>query len=154
MFPEMVRQDKAVPNPAALLAQADWCTVAINSPLGFPYQVAVNHVLVDGKLYFHCAQQGYKLDCIARDPRVCVLTVVRTAVVSEDNTTDYLSVVAFGRAGWVEDEEVRHQVLLKLMERFSPENPSAAECAARGAKSTGIVEIILEHVTGKENRAR
>lgn len=153
MFPDMIRKDKEAPNPLALLAQADWCTVALNSPLGYPYQVAVNHVLIGDKLYFHCAQRGFKLDCIRHDPRACVQAVVRSAVVPEESTTDYLSAVAFGRACLVEDVEVRRRVLAKLMERFSPGHPKAADCATQGAKSTGIVEIALEHITGKESNA-
>lgn len=153
LFPDMLRKDREVPNPLAVLAQADWCTVALNSPLGYPYQVAVNHVLIDNKLYFHCAEQGYKLDCIRHDPRVCVQAVTRSTVVPQDSTTDYLSVVAFGRARWVEDVEVRRRILLKLMERFAPQHPKAAACSSHGAETTGIVEVVLEHITGKENKA-
>lgn len=153
MFPELIRTDRAIKAEAGLLAQADWCTVAFNSPLGYPYLVAVNHVVAEGKIYFHCAQSGFKLDCLAHDPRVCVKAVIREAVISEDYTTDYLSVVAFGQASLVKDGQVRRQVLEKLMERFSPGHPKAAACAREGADTTAIVEISLEHITAKENKA-
>jgi nitroimidazol reductase NimA-like FMN-containing flavoprotein (pyridoxamine 5'-phosphate oxidase superfamily) len=38
---------------------------------GYPYVTPVNFVWHDGKVYFHCALEGEKLDNIARDPRVC-----------------------------------------------------------------------------------
>lgn len=153
MFPELVRKDREIKAKADIFSRADWCTVAFNSPLGYPYLVAVNHVIVGDKLYFHCAQRGFKLDCLAHDPRVCVQAVIREAVVSEDYTTDYLSVTAFGRARLVEEKEGRRLILTKLMERFSPGHAQAESCAREGADGTAIVEISLEHITAKENRA-
>jgi nitroimidazol reductase NimA-like FMN-containing flavoprotein (pyridoxamine 5'-phosphate oxidase superfamily) len=35
-----------------------------------PYALPLNHAFVDGRLYFHCANEGRKLDLIARNPRV------------------------------------------------------------------------------------
>lgn len=154
MFPELIRKDREVQGGHLdILAQADWCTLALNSPMGYPYLIAVNHVVAEDKLYFHCAQAGFKLDCLANDARVCVQAVVRAAVVAGDYTTDYLSVVAFGRARLVEDESSRRQILARLMERFSPGHAKAASCARDGASSTAIVEITIEHSTAKENKA-
>jgi len=38
---------------------------------GFPYITPVNYVHHQGRIYFHCAPAGEKLDNIARDPKVC-----------------------------------------------------------------------------------
>jgi nitroimidazol reductase NimA-like FMN-containing flavoprotein (pyridoxamine 5'-phosphate oxidase superfamily) len=38
---------------------------------GYPYITPVNFVYFEGKIYFHCAPKGEKLDNIERDPRVC-----------------------------------------------------------------------------------
>jgi len=154
MFPKMIRNDREVQEGLLdIFAQAQWCTVAFNSPLGYPYQVALNHVVSGDKLYFHCGQSGFKLDCLMHDPRVCVMAVAREAVISQDYTTDYLSVVAFGQARIVEDQDLRRDVLLKLMERFSPNHPKTASCVKEGALSTIVVEVKIEHCTGKENKA-
>jgi nitroimidazol reductase NimA-like FMN-containing flavoprotein (pyridoxamine 5'-phosphate oxidase superfamily) len=152
MFPEMLRKDKEVRDGLMdIFGQADWCTFGANSPQGYPYLFAVNQVVVGDKLYFHCAQKGFKLDCIAHDPRVCVKAVAREAVVSEDYTTDYLSVVAFGQARLVEDLDLRRDILTKLMERFSPNHPKTESLVSGGVESTAVVEITIEHMTGKEN---
>lgn len=44
-------------------------TLSLNQPDGFPYQVPLSYVYTDGKLYFHCAQSGYKLDLLRQDDR-------------------------------------------------------------------------------------
>lgn len=38
---------------------------------GYPYVTPVNYVNHRGRIYFHCAPKGEKLDNIARDPKVC-----------------------------------------------------------------------------------
>ena len=38
---------------------------------GYPYITPVNFVFYQGRIYFHCAPEGEKLDNIARDPKVC-----------------------------------------------------------------------------------
>lgn len=38
---------------------------------GYPYITPVNYVWHEGKIYFHCAASGEKLDNLGRDPRVC-----------------------------------------------------------------------------------
>ena len=154
MFPEMLNKKREIKQGLLdIFVQSDWCTVAFNSPSGYPYLVAVNQVVVGDKLYFHCSKAGFKLDCLAHDPRVCVKTVARETVVSEEYTTDFLSAVAFGRAGLVVEPETRRGILIKLMERFSPQHPKTESCAREGVESTVIVEITIEHITGKENKA-
>ena len=31
---------------------------------GLPYSVALNHIIVDNRIFFHCAKSGYKLNSI------------------------------------------------------------------------------------------
>ena len=38
---------------------------------GWPYGIPMDHVLLDGKLYFHCAKAGKKLEALREDDRVC-----------------------------------------------------------------------------------
>lgn len=38
---------------------------------GYPYVTPVNFVFHRGKIYFHCAVSGEKLDNVTRDPKVC-----------------------------------------------------------------------------------
>ncbi len=38
---------------------------------GYPYVTPVNFVFHQGKVYFHCAVSGEKLDNLTRDPKVC-----------------------------------------------------------------------------------
>ena len=41
-------------------------TLALYGENGYPYSVPVNFVYSDGKIYFHGAAEGYKLDCMKK----------------------------------------------------------------------------------------
>lgn len=38
---------------------------------GGPYVVPLNYAYVDGRILFHCAHEGLKLDCIRATPEAC-----------------------------------------------------------------------------------
>ena len=38
---------------------------------GYPYSVPINFVFEDGKLYFHCAREGHKLDAVRACDKAC-----------------------------------------------------------------------------------
>ena len=54
-----------------ILSSATIGRLATNGDDGYPYITPVNFVYYKGKIYFHCAPTGEKLDNIARDPKVC-----------------------------------------------------------------------------------
>ncbi|MGC1403044.1 MAG: pyridoxamine 5'-phosphate oxidase family protein, partial [Thermodesulfobacteriota bacterium] len=56
---------------------------------GQPYGTPLNYVLVDKALYIHTALQGYALDNMAGNPRVCFTVVGRTQVKPEAFTATY-----------------------------------------------------------------
>ena len=58
------RQQLSQQQSINLLDSSTSGTLSLNQPDGFPYQVPLSYVYTDGKLYFHCAQSGYKLDLL------------------------------------------------------------------------------------------
>ena len=71
---------------------------------GYPYAVPLSYVYAGGKLYFHCAKAGHKLDAIARNPKGSFCIIHQDQVVPETYTTHYRSVIAFGALRVLEDE--------------------------------------------------
>ena len=61
------RQQLSQQQSINLLESSTSGTLSLNQPDGFPYQVPLSYVYTDGKLYFHCAQSGYKLEMCIRD---------------------------------------------------------------------------------------
>jgi uncharacterized protein len=111
-------------------------------------------VYYHGKVYFHCAPEGRKLDNLAANNRVC-FEVSRTdkmvfGPVACACSTRYTSVLVFGTASRVEDIAKKIEILQALAEKFAAGrsfHPLPAEAVARCM----VVEIAVASIHGKRN---
>jgi hypothetical protein len=122
---------------------------------GYPMVKPLNFVYLDGRIYFHSAREGEKIDDIARDDRVCFevdfpLRLVKA--VDDPCSADYLyrSVIIKGRAHLVEGWDEKLRVLRGLMQKYQPEGGYGAFSEDKLAL-TAVVAIDVEKMTGKEN---
>ena len=155
-FKNIRRSDRALTEGQAreILARAEHGVLATVGVDGWPYAVAVNHVLSGDVLYIHCAAQGHKLENVSHEERVCYCAVASASVSPAKVTTIYESAVAFGRAALVTDAGEKRQALEALAIRFCGYvSPEAAEEIATTAGRTAVVRIQLERITGKSNRS-
>lgn len=99
------RQQLSQQQSINLLESSTSGTLSLNQPDGFPYQVPLSYVYTDGKLYFHCAQSGYKLDLFRQDDRAGFCVIAQDRICPERYTTFYQSVVLRGRVRIVEQPD-------------------------------------------------
>ena len=116
-------------------------------PLNFSYR--------EGRIYFHTALEGEKIEDIRRDERVCFEVDVAVAYVKarkQPCEADYLfrSVVVKGKARLVEDEAERVLALDLLMGKYQPEGGWGAYPPSKLAV-VGVVRIDVDEMTGKEH---
>ncbi len=129
-----------------------------NGKDGYPIVKPVNFAFLDGKIYFHTALAGEKIDDIKRDGRVCFETdlpiaFVRARVQPCEAEYLYRSVIIKGRASLVQGTDERASAFRSLMEKYQPEGgygPYPKEKLAL----TGIVKIDIEEMTGKEDMGK
>lgn len=152
MFREMRRRKQLLSMEEAK-AVMDRGTNGVLACLGddnYPYAVPLSYVYFNGKLYFHSAKTGHKIDAIANYPKVSFSIVDEDTVVSEKFTTYFRSVIVFGRARIVTGDE-RLEAFEALVEKYSGDQPpedkfkEISECT-----QAYMVAIDVEHVTGKE----
>lgn len=126
--------------------------LAVSGDEGYPYAVPLNYVYFGGKLYFHCAKTGHKLDAIARCDKVSFCVIDHDEVLPEKLTTLFRSVIVFGRARVVTDEAEKRTAICCLGKKFAPELSTARiDAEIEGDwKSLCIVCIEIENMTGKE----
>ena len=119
---------------------------------GYPYAVPLSYVYDGGKLYFHCAKSGHKLDAIRREEKVSFCVVDQDRVVPEEYTTYFRSVIAFGRVRILEDEGEKRAAIEKLADRYHPGADRSCRDAAieREWAPLCMLEMTVEHLTGKE----
>ncbi len=126
--------------------------LAVSGDDGYPYAVPLSYIYEDGKIFFHCAKEGHKLDGIARSDKVSFCVIDQNEIRPEEYTTYFRSVIAFGRARILEDAAEKRSALEKLAAKYSPQQEQGrlAEIEKK-FNLTVLVEINIEHVTGKES---
>lgn len=153
MFPEMRRAEKALDEEQTkrILAEGEYGVLSLAGGNGYPYGVPLNYVYENGAVYFHGAQDGYKLYCLEQDCRVSFCVTAAAKVLPETFSTQYRSVILFGRAETVEGDEKR-AALRALIRKYSPDHAAEGERnIERAAGKTRVVKIIPAHITGKAN---
>ena len=122
---------------------------------GYPMVKPLNFAYHEGKLYFHTAKEGEKIDDIRRDKRVCFEVDQPIAYVRARNQpceAEYLyqSVIIKGKANIIEDREEKLFALRCLMEKYQPQD-NYGGFPEKKLELTGIVRIDIEEITGKED---
>lgn len=153
MFREMRRRKQALDSAACrtILERGSCGVLALSGDGGYPYAVPLSYAYAEGKIYFHSAVEGHKIDAIARDARASFCVVDADDVVPEEYSTNYRSAIAFGRARVLTGEAARPG-LLALSRKYCPGQDPKAEID--GALSrVAVIELEIEALSGKESRA-
>ena len=123
--------------------------LAVSGDEDYPYAVPLSYVYLNGKIYFHGSKVGHKIDSLLRSDKVSFCVIDQDQVVGEEYTTYFRSVVAFGRARVLEGEE-KLLPLVELCEKYYPGHLEQTRQKAENAlKNVCIVEVAIEHMTGK-----
>ena len=119
---------------------------------GYPYAVPLNYALHDGNIYFHCAKTGHKIDNLAHHAKVSFCVVAGAEIIPEKFSTRFTSVIVFGIATEVFDDD-KEAGLLALVQRYSSEYiPEGKKYIASDINKTKVFRIKIEHMTGKATR--
>ena len=125
-------------------------TLALYGENGYPYSVPVNFVYSNGKIYFHGAAEGYKLDCMKKDPHVSFSVIGKDDIAKENFTTLFSSVIAFGTVRVIDTMEEKIPVLEGMVGKYSAEfMESGKELISKGCGSVAY-ELTIDHMTGKK----
>lgn len=154
MFREMRRKLQQLPQEECerILREGKTAVLALAGDDGYPYAVPVNYVYDGGKIYFHCARTGHKLDALRRCEKVSVCVVDRDDVAPERLATDYMSVIVFGRARILEDDEEIYRAVEVFGLKYNPDREAVAREIRREWDALCCVEITVDHMTGKEGK--
>ncbi len=122
---------------------------------GYPLIKPLNFVYVQGKIYFHSAREGEKIEDITRDNRVCFevdfpIAYTRTGGIPCKADYLYRSVIIKGKAVVVEGQSERLYALKRLMEKYQPEG-GYGEFPEDKLLLTAVIRIDIEEITGKED---
>lgn len=160
MHPEktcpMRRKDRQIPEEEAwqIVENGQVGVLSMTGPGGEAYAVPLSYAMVEGRLYFHCAKAGRKLDYLLAHPQVCFVVVgPNRPVYIRDFTTLYECAILEGDALVVEDPAEKKQALVALCEKYLPAHLDKAEGdIQRSSPVTLVVRIHVQRISGKAKR--
>ncbi len=120
---------------------------------GYPYTVPMSYAYEKGKIYLHSAQEGHKIDSIKNNDKVTFCVIERDDIVQKEFTTHFRSVCLFGRAVFITDDSQKRKALDLLVEKYFPDySVEAEEVIRKGWEKVSLIEISIDHMTGKAAR--
>jgi uncharacterized protein len=152
MFREM-RRKKQLLSEAETIEILQSCTsgvLAVTGDNDYPYAVPLSYAYKDGKLYFHLAKAGHKIDGIVKNNKVSFCVIKTDEVIQKTFSTHFRSVIVFGRARILTEDSEKKYALECLVEKYSPDYiPEGQAEIEREWNRVCAVEIKIEHMTGK-----
>ena len=145
------RQQLSESESVCILQKATSGTLALLGDNGYPYAVPISYVYHEGKLYFHSALAGHKVDAIRQCDKTSFCVIEQDDVQPKKYTTFFRSVIAFGRIHIIEDEAEKLSTARMLGNRYNPnDDESLKKEIESGLSRMLMIRFDIEHLTGKE----
>ena len=145
------RQQLTEEKSIGILQKSTAGTLALLGDNGYPYAVPISYVYADGKLYFHSALSGHKIDAIKNCDKASFCVIDKDDVQPEKYTTYFRSVIAFGRIHIIEDAQEKLETARLLGDRYNPNQEEALRKELeKGLSRMVMIRFDIEHLTGKQ----
>ncbi|GAB6062545.1 pyridoxamine 5'-phosphate oxidase family protein [Deferrisoma palaeochoriense] len=150
----MRRREREVTDPAeieAILREATVCRLGLRwaedvyvVPLSFGYE--------PGRLYFHGAPEGLKMELLRANPRACFEVDLVDGVRREGPPCSwgfrYRSVIGWGRVAVVENPEEKRRGLAAIVRQFGGD-AGGASFPEKALAATAVLRLEIERMTAK-----
>ena len=119
----------------------------------YPYGIPLDHWYCEenGKLYFHCAKTGHKLDAVQKHDKVSYCVMDEGFRKEGDWALNIRSVVIFGRMCVVGDteDELKRKIATGLCRKFTEDEAFLQNELINAMPRAAFLELTSEHMTGK-----
>ncbi len=134
----------------AILQQASVCRLALSDE-NRPYIVPMNFGYRDKVLYFHSAGEGRKIEILQKNPHVCFEFDVGHELVIAEKACDYgmkyQSVIGFGTAAMINDNDEKKSALAIIMNQYAGGRYEFDDAAVA---KTAVFKVEIHSMTGKK----
>lgn len=151
----MRRNDRAITDPAELesiLREAVVCRMGLCDG-ELPYVVPMNYGYRDGSVFLHSAIEGRKIELLRKNPNVCLEFEKDVELVPAEAACSfsmkYRSVIASGKAFFLEDAEEKAQGLNVIMTQYTGKE---FEFPPQALERIVVIRVDLDECSGKHNR--
>jgi hypothetical protein len=118
---------------------------------GYPYGIPLNHWYnpEDGKVYFHGAKTGHKIDVIKANDKVSYCVYDAGYRKEGEWALNVNSVVIFGRISLVTDENKARFIGESLCRKFTDDEAFIQYELQNALPRVQCLELTIDHMTGK-----
>ena len=153
MFREMRRFKQQISNEECIgiLREEVRGVLSVLGDDGYPYGVPLDHWYSekDGKLYFHGAKEGHKLDAISRCDKVSYCVMDKGYRKEGEWALNIRSVIVFGRMRVVTDDEKKREICTCICSKFTDDVEYLEREMKNAFPHVCCLELDIEHITGK-----
>ncbi|MCL1998986.1 MAG: pyridoxamine 5'-phosphate oxidase family protein [Turicibacter sp.] len=155
MFRKMTRETQGMSEAQIekILEKATSGVLSLIGDGGYAYGVPMSFCFHEGKIYFHGAKQGHKIDAILANNKVSFTVIATDNIIPEELTTYFRSVIVFGKIRISEDLDEKRQALQCIVDKYSHKYVKKGETEIERALPHVAVSILeIEHMTGKMSK--
>ncbi len=118
---------------------------------GYPYGIPLDHWYCEenGKLYFHCAKAGHKIDAITKCDKVSYCVCDKGYRKEGEWALNIRSVIVFGRMKLITGTEKKREICTNLCRKFTDDEEYLQRELAHFLSGVLCLELTPEHVSGK-----
>lgn len=118
---------------------------------GYPYGLPIDHWYCeeDGKLYFHGSKTGHKIDAIRACDKVSFCVCDQGYRKESDWALNIKSVIVFGRARIIEDQEQAIAITRQLSYKYTSDTEFIEREIRESGRNVLCFALEPEHITGK-----
>ena len=140
------------------LSKEECVDILTNEPRGvlaligdyeYPYALPMSHAYVDGKIYFHGAMKGHKMDAIKKFNKVSYCVMDKGVKNPDGWSYTFKSVIVFGKIRTLTDRDEKIDRLTHLGDKFFPTHEQTVSEIERLLDRTAVFEIAIDHMSGK-----
>lgn len=151
MFRKMRRFKQQISNEKCveILTNEPRGVLALYGEDGYPYALPLDHLYFDGRLYFHCAAEGHKIDAIKANPNASYCVMDKGFRRENEWALNINSVIVFGKITFVEDMGKKEKILRLLGNKYDPDPFDVEREIEKHLQKVCILEMSIDHMTGK-----
>ena len=124
---------------ADILTHAPRGILAVHGEGGYPYAFPMNYIFINGKIYFHCAKSGHKIDALEADNRVSFCVMDEGFRNSGDWALNIKSVVIFGRMKIVDSDQEAIEIVRRIGLKYYPSAESVEDAINKSGEHMQIL---------------
>ena len=153
MFRELVRKKQQLSHEECIemLKHEMRGVLSVQGDGGYPYGLPIDHWYNEenGRLYFHSGKTGHKIDALKKDDKVSFCVYDQGVRKEGEWALNVKSVIAFGRIKLIEEQETVVEICRKLSLKYTKDLDYIEEEISKYASGTVLMEMTIEHMTGK-----